>query len=124
MAKPVSFKGSVSSAYGKELETAVAFEGTYDKADESDVAALKASTEWPKDDEIVSGYINPRRLAAARSKATTAALDAAGIKKPEASDPEVVFKNLVKNMILGGMSEQQAEEMARTILKGKLPEAV
>ncbi len=120
MSKPVDFKGSVSSAYGKELDTAVSFAGSYDKADKADVDALKTSNEWPSDEDIVTGYINPRRLAAARAKATTEALDGAGIKKPASDDPKVVYNVLVKNMQLGGMSKDDAETMARNILKDKL----
>jgi hypothetical protein len=120
MAKPVSFDGSVSSAYGKELETAVKFSGSYEKLDKTDIDSVKNSKEWPSDEDIVTGYINPRRLAAARAKATTEALDAAGIKKPAADDPAIVYRNLVKQMVLGDMSEDDAKAMAKKILGAKL----
>jgi hypothetical protein len=115
MAKVQEFSGEVKSAYGKDLETAVTFEGTYQKADKSDVEALKQSKEWPSDEDIVTGYINPRRLASARAKATTEALDAAGVKAPAKDDPEVIYKALVKQFTLAKMDATQADAMARQI---------
>lgn len=115
MATETKFSGEVKSAYGKDLETAVSFEGTYQKADKSDIEALKQSNEWPKDEDIVTGYINPRRLASARAKATQEALDQAGVKKPDADSPEVIYKNLLRQFKLAKMAEAEADAMARQI---------
>ena len=117
--KVTPFEGTVESAYGVKLETAVRFKGTYEKLEDADASekdALIKTQEWPSDVDIISGYINPRRLAAARAKETTAALDAAGIKKPAKDDPIVLFKNMFAQLKLAKWNDEQANKMARQML--------
>lgn len=112
--KATKFEGSVSAAYGKELETPVSFSGQYDSYETFDEA--KTANDLLSNEEQLNA-INAKRKAAARAKATTAALDAAGIQKPDPNSPEVLKETMVKNLIkLQGLDEATAKSMVEGML--------
>jgi len=112
--KTETFKGEVSSAYGETLPSPIAFSGTYE-AFES-YQDVQAANELPSNDEIVS-FVNAKRKANARAKATTAALEAAGISKPDPNSPEVLKANMVRNLIkLKGLTEAEATQIVAGLM--------
>jgi hypothetical protein len=101
--KSESFSGSVASAYGETLPKPVAFSGTYEAFETFD--EVKGANELPSNDEIVT-MVNNKRKANARAKATQAALDAAGIQRPDPNSPEVLRKTAIATLVkLYGMDE-------------------
>lgn len=116
--KAQKFQGTVSSAYGKELTTPVSFSGQFDEYESFDEA--KAANDLLSNDEHLNA-INAKRKAAARAKATTAALDAAGVQKPDPNSPEVLKETMIKNLVkLQGLSE----DVARSMVEGMLAATV
>jgi hypothetical protein len=114
MAKTVSKTATVETAYGQPLPTAVKFNYSYvelQKGDEIPAAEL------PKDnDELIRTYVNAKRNSAARAKAQTDALEAEGIVAPKSDDPKVVRRNFMRNLVLAGKSEDEATQIADTVL--------
>lgn len=107
--KTETFKGTVESAYGKVLPTAVTFSGSYE-AFES-FAEIVAAKEEPSNEDIVN-IVNAKRKAAARATATTEALDRAGIAKPDPNSPDVIKANMVKSLMkLHNISEDVAKQI-------------
>lgn len=112
--KTETFKGEVGSAYGETLPKAIPFQGSYD-AFESYVE-VETAKELPSNDEVVA-FVNAKRKANARSKATTAALDAAGITKPDPNSPEVLKANMVKNLMkMKNLDEATATQIVNGLL--------
>lgn len=110
--KTEAFSGKVESAYGNQLEKAVAFSGNYEAFETYDEVAK--ANELPSNDEVVT-FVNNRRKANAKAKAMTAALDAAGIQKPDPNSPEVLRKGAIANLVkLYGLTE----EVAASIIDG------
>jgi hypothetical protein len=106
--KSVTFKGTVESAYGKPLPKPVDFAGTFD--------AVERVDEIPDDEKLgpadILDVVNARRKASARAKATTEALQAAGIEKPDVNSPDVIRENLIKgHMKLHNISREVAEQI-------------
>lgn len=103
------FSGTVESAYGKVLPSPVKFEGTFEAfASYQEVADAK---ELPSNDDIVN-IVNAKRKAAARALATTEALTAAGIAKPDPNSPVVIRANMVKSLMkLHNISEDVATQI-------------
>jgi hypothetical protein len=114
--KSAKFSGTMESAYGNKLDTPIKFEGTFEAFE--NYQEIVAAKEELSNDELVKA-INDKRKANARQKAMTAALDAAGIKKPVVdATPEgmlVAARNLVKDLIASGRSEADAKQTASTI---------
>jgi len=107
--KAETFKGEVAQAYGKELPTPVKFEGTFEAFENYE--EIKTANEIPSNEEIVT-FVNAKRKAAARAKATTAALDAAGYAKPDPKDPAVIRENMIKQtMALYNVPREVAEQI-------------
>lgn len=105
--------GSIETAYGKTLDTALAYSGEanqYDSVQEARDAGV-----WPSEKEILKS-VNADAVQSATASARKAALDAAGIKAPTAEDPEVAFKILVKTLVAQGKSVEKAEELAAAVL--------
>ena len=90
--KTEKFSGGVESAYGKVLPTKVSFEGTFE--------AVQTIEEIPDAEKLgpadIIDVVNARRKAAARAKATTDALTAAGIEKPDTNTPEYIKASMIK----------------------------
>jgi len=115
--KTTKFEGSVSAAYGKELETPVSFSGQFDAYESYDEA--KSANDLLSNEEHLNA-INAKRKAAARAKATTDALTAAGINKPDPNSPEVLTDIMVKNLM---KQTGVAEDVARSMVEGMLASA-
>lgn len=111
--KEVVFKGSMTSAYGKDLEKAIAFSGSF-KAYES-ISEVRDAKEDLTDEEIVT-VVNNRRKASAVQASRNSALEAAGIQKPTNEDPAVALSNMVKILVAQGKSQDEALTLAKTIL--------
>ena len=113
------FSGEVQSAYGKPIsaylkgQTKLGFEGEYEKFDSPD--ECRRSGEWPNDAQVLE-FVNAQRKATARASATQDALTKAGIEKPKADDPRVIFANMVKQLVLAGKDEQTARSLAENLL--------
>lgn len=113
--KSETFKGSVESAYGQQLPKAVEFSGSYEAFENYD--EIKAANELPSNDEIVT-IVNAKRKAAARAKATTEALQAAGVEKPDPNSPAIAIERMVKDAMRQNpkLSEAQARAFVQSIL--------
>jgi len=117
--KTTTFKGEVASAFGKVLPKPVAFEGSYEAYESYD--ELKAANAIPSNDEILA-FVNAQRKANERAKATNEALEKAGIEKPKADDPQVVLRNMIKQLVLAKKDPETARELAENLLGYKLEE--
>ena len=117
--KTETFKGTVESAYGKVLPSAVSFSGSFE--------AVEKIEEIPDDEKLgpadILNVVNAKRKAAARAKATLEALNAAGIEKPDPNSPVVMRANMVKTLMkLHNLDEATAtrileasEQAAKTV---------
>lgn len=106
--KAETFKGTIERAYGKDLPTAVPYDGTFDAY--TDISEVPTADRLSPKDELE--VINAARKANARQKAMNDALQAAGIAKPDQNDPAVIRENLVKqNMKLYKVDEATARKM-------------
>lgn len=118
--KTQSFKGTVASAYGEELPKPIEVAGTFDAFETADEVRQKYTpTEL---NELILQSANAAQKANARAKATTAALDAAGIAKPDPNSPEVLRATMVKT--LRKSRPELTEEQATQIIAGLLPATV
>ena len=112
MAKTVSKKASVSTAYGQTLPQAIEFEYEFVELQKGDEIP---ADEQPDADDLRQ-YVNTKRNSAARAKAQNEALSNAGIVKPTLEDPDVRLKSMVKILIANGMDETTATTTARAAL--------
>ena len=106
--KTETFKGTVESAYGKVLPTPVSFSGSFEAVEKLD--------EVPDDEKLgpadIISVVNAKRKSAARAKATTEALQAAGVEKPDPNDPAVMRASMVKSLMkLHNISEAVATQI-------------
>lgn len=115
--KSETFKGTIESAYGNPLATALKFEGSFDAYESYDEAAT--ANDLPSRDEQLA-FTNNKRKANARQKSMQAALDTAGISKPTLEDPQVQLKTIIKALVASGRSESEATQLAETTLGVKL----
>ena len=104
--KTETFSGTTSTAYGEPLDKPLPVVGTYEAFENK--AEIIAANEMPSDDELVA-FVNNKRKANARAKATQVALDKAGIAKPDPNSPEVLRKTAIATLVkLYGMDEAVA----------------
>jgi hypothetical protein len=108
--KTEKFSGTVESAYGKVLPSPVKFDGTFEAFETYD--EVKTANEIPSNEDIVN-IVNAKRKAAARASATTEALQAAGIEKPDPNSAEVISATMVKLLM---KQHKVSEEVAKQIL--------
>ena len=110
-----TFKGEVATAYGETLAKPIPFSGSYDKFVSAEEVAVKyTKTEL---DELILSAANAASKANARAKATTAALEAAGIAKPDPNSNEVLEANMVKNLMKRkGLDEATAKQIVAGLL--------
>jgi adenine-specific DNA methylase len=109
-----TFKATVSSAYGESLPKAIAVTGSFDAFESYD--ELKGANELPSNDEVVA-FVNAKRKANARAKATTEALEAAGISKPDPNSPDVLKSSMIKNLMkLKGLDEATATQIVSGLM--------
>ena len=112
--KSEKFSGVMENAYGKKLDTAISFEGTYDALETYSEA--KEKNELPTEQEVVD-FLNTKRKANARQKSMQAALDAAGIIKPTLeNDDQLRLKKMYDVLIANGSSPDEARTTAATVL--------
>jgi hypothetical protein len=115
--KNETFSGTMESAYGKTLETAIPFSGNYNAY--SSVDEVKAANDYPSDKEIVD-FRNAQRKATEVQKARTAALDAAGIIKPTLeNDEQLRLRGLYKILKAAGKSHDEARTTAAATLNAE-----
>ena len=112
MAKLVSKKAQVATAFGQTLPTPIDFEYQYEELQKGDEIP---ADEQPDADDL-RAYVNTKRNSAARAKAQNEALSNAGIVKPTLEDPDVRLKSMVKILIANGMDETTATVTAKTAL--------
>lgn len=107
--KTETFTGKVESAYGKVLSTAVSFSGSFEAVEKID--------EIPDDEKLgpadIISVVNAKRKATARAAATTEALQAAGIEKPDPNSPVVIQATMVKLLM---KQHNISEDVAKQIL--------
>lgn len=115
--KSETFKGTIESAYGSPLPSALKFEGSFDAYESYSEA--QAANDLPSQDEQLT-FTNNKRKANARQKSMQAALDAAGITKPTLEDPQVQLKTIIKALVASGRSEVDATAVAEATLGFKL----
>jgi hypothetical protein len=115
--KTEKFSGSVSSAYGETLKTPVKFDGEFKAYETND--EVRAGGDWPTDNDIVD-YVNAKRKASARAKATENALTVAGYQKPDLSDPTYRRKRMIADFVAMGVPSEIATQQVDAIL-GAVP---
>ena len=93
--KTMSETTETKTAYGKALDTAIPYTFTYEAYDDK-AEFIAAKAELTVDEQMK--VRNREALAKARSAALTAALTAAGHKKPTSEDPQVALREMVKTL--------------------------
>ncbi len=111
--KSETFKGTIESAYGSPLATALKFEGSFDAYETYDEA--QAANDLPNKDEQLA-FTNNKRKANARQKSMQSALDTAGITKPTLEDPQFQLKSMIKILVTAGKTEDVARQIAESTL--------
>lgn len=107
--------GKNLSEYGPDVPASLEVPYTFD--------SLSVGDTIPDDEalseEDIYGVINSRRSAAARAAAVNKALEAYGVKAPQLTDAEKGYNNIVKGLVLAGIPEADARQMADTMLAGR-----
>jgi hypothetical protein len=107
------FKGVMESAYGKNLEKPIRFEGSFEEL--QNVKEIPAK-EYPTDEDILS-FVNNKRKAAERQKVMNAALFGAGVEKPKLEeDKQAQLRMIFKALVAAGRSENEARQVASATL--------
>lgn len=115
--KTEKFSGSVASAYGETLKTPVKFDGSFEAYENPQ--EVRTGGDWPTDNDIVD-YVNAKRKASARAKATENALTLAGYEKPDLSKPEYRRKRMIADFVAMGVPQDIATQQVDAIL-GAVP---
>lgn len=115
--KTETYKGTIESAYGSPLATALRFEGSFEAYADFD-EMVTAQDGLSRDEQVAA--VNNKRKANARQKSMQAALDAAGISKPTLEDPQVQLKTIIKALVASGRSDAEATQIAESTLGVKL----
>lgn len=112
--KTANYRGSVASAYGRELPQALTFDFTVEEFTNAD--EIREAGEWPKDSEIVD-FVNNKRKNNERTKAQTQCLTDNGVEKPDLkTDVQEQLKQLIRIYKIGGKSEDEAIQIAEQTL--------
>jgi hypothetical protein len=114
--KATKFDGEALTAYGKKLDKAVKYSGTFDAYE--GIEEVKAANDILSDKEIVDTR-NAERKAKAVTEARSAALEVAGIKAPEKDDPQVLIASLIKTYTLLKKPREVAIQMAEEAVGAK-----
>ena len=119
MAKIVTKKATVETAFGNKLDTPLTFSYKFEELEYD--AATKSGDEIPADEmpgqEGLISYVNQKRNATARSKAQAEVLEANGVKKPTKEDPAFRLKTMIDMLVANGDDAVTAEATARQLLK-------
>jgi len=94
--KTETFKGEVANAYGEALAKPISFSGSFEAYESYE--EMSSKNDVPSNDDVLQ-FRNNQLKANARSKATNAALEAAGISKPDPNSPEVLRKGMITNLM-------------------------
>lgn len=113
--KTVTRKATVKTAFGSLLSDPLEFVYAFVELEEGDTVP---ENEIPQGDEIRI-YANQQRNAAARSKAQAKLFEARGIKKPDYSDADYAFNEMVKAAIKQGVPEEAAKKNIAALLGRK-----
>lgn len=128
--KTETFKGTVESAYGNKLPTPVKFSGSFEayvmpdgKGKEKIAIPVVEGADTIADGDVPTvadlyAYVNGLNKANARQKSMTAALDEAGITKPDPNDPAVVLARMLKDVEKLDLPADQ-KEMFTAALRAK-----
>lgn len=118
--KKVTAKFSAENAYGKAVKDygihvdgklLEKVEGETPEYTEYETIAEIPESEKLTDKQYLQA-VNARTKASVKAKATEAALDAVGIKKPSADDPEVIRENNIKLLMkTHNISREEAEDV-------------
>jgi hypothetical protein len=113
--KTETFSSTVSTAYGETLTKPVPYSGSYEAFESAEEVAVKyTKTEL---DDLIKSAANAAQKANAKSKASTAALEAAGISKPDPNSNEVLEANMVKNLMKRkGLDEETAKQIVSGLM--------
>ena len=114
--KPQSAKASIEKAYGEKLANPLNFTYSWDSLETME--EVKTANETLSNEEIID-VVNNRRKASARAKETEKQLKAIGIEKPGKDDPRTVTAQFLRSLINAGKDENEARELAKTILGDK-----
>jgi Aldehyde:ferredoxin oxidoreductase len=126
--KTAYVEGVVKSAFGRPLSFykkedgtpfvksgSVSFKGPYQEYETAEevkkLVKEDGTSAWPSDEDIVK-MLNDNKKAAARTELGAKAIADAGIEKPPADDPQVVHAGMVKQLMLGKKSREDAIRMA------------
>lgn len=110
--KTVTKKFTISTAYGQPLDTPIESTFSFEQLEKGDEIPAK---EQPDADDILN-MVNAKRNASARAKATTEALNAAGIEKPSTDTPEYRRNQIIKALVANGQSQAEAEATALALI--------
>lgn len=107
-------QATAKTAYNKVLETPVTYEFSWSAYDNH--SEVVAAHDTLNDDEVVK-VRNRERQAKARQAALTAALDAAGIEKPNLeNDPQFRLAQMYKILIAAKKTHEEARALAASTL--------
>lgn len=110
--KTETFSGTIDNAFGSKLKETLKFNGSFD--------AYESYSEVPEkeklDEKDMLSVVNNARKANERAKVMAEVLKNAGYEKPEADNPQVILKNMIKNLILAKKSPAEAQTLAETLL--------
>jgi hypothetical protein len=118
--KTVTEKAVAKNAYGKQLETAIPFEFSYE-AFETYPELVSAKEEFTNDEQVSERNIQRKQKALASARQS--ALDAAGIVKPTLeNDVLLQLQTVYKVYIAKGKSETEAKALASAAIGEEWPE--
>lgn len=105
-------EGEITSAFGKPVSPALTFVANYETYESWD--ELKRVKDGPLTEKEQVAVRNGEQKANAVSAARAAVLEAAGIKPPAKDDPNVIFDNVVKQLLITppGKTPRTPEEAA------------
>lgn len=117
MAKMVTKRAEIGTAFGNTLEKPIPFTFEYEELEKGDPIPAKEQL----DENDILSVVNQRRAAAARSAATQAALKENGIERPTLEgNVDLQIKAMVKTLRASEKHretpEDQLVEIAKTVL--------
>lgn len=123
--KSTPFTSTVESAYGKTISVhtggklkEIKVTGTFDEIENYN--ELVSAGLVPSQSDIVS-YVNAERKAAAKAKATTEALTAAGINKPDPNSAESIRERMISDAMKANpkLTREVATARVEAVLGGE-----
>jgi len=109
--KSMTDSGEVQEYQGTKLSPAIAYSFSWEEAE--NVTEAKNGENWPSDSEILK-FVNGKAKTSAKAQAYQKAT--ADLKKAYENTPEFKRKNLIAAALVAGMSQEQAEALAASIV--------